>query len=202
MYNIRLFVEDNGHEIFLGALIQRFASMYSISIDPRFGNAEGGYGKMVSELKEFIKDLLTDQEELPDLLIAATDSNCQGLSKRKQQIERSLKGYSGNVIYAIPDPHIEKWLLLDSAAFKKVLGKGCPAPPQKCERDFYKRHLREAVRATGVNPPLGGIEYGEDIVNAMDLDKLERSTEVSLGHLLRDLRQQFQTWQDIGRRQS
>ena len=201
MYSIRLFVEDNGHEVFLGALIQRFASMYNISIDPRFGNAEGGYGKMVSELKEFIKDLLTDQEELPDLLITAPDSNCQGLSKRKQQIERALKGYSGNVIYAIPDPHIEKWLLLDSAAFKKVLGKGCSAPPQKCERDLYKRLLREAIRATGVNPPLGGIEYGEDIVNAMDLEKLERA-EASLGHLLKALRQQFQTWQQIDLRRS
>lgn len=201
MYNIRLFVEDNGHEIFLGALIQRFASMYNVSIDPRFGNAEGGYGKMVSELKEFIKDLLTDQEELPDLLITATDSNCNGLSKRKQQIEQVLKGYSGKVIYAIPDPHIEKWLLLDSAAFKKVLGKGCSAPPQKCERDLYKRLLREAIRATGVNPPLGGIEYGEDIVNAMDLEKLERA-EASLGHLLKALRQQFQTWQQIDLRRS
>ncbi len=38
------------------------------------------------------------------------------------------------------------------------------------------------------------VEYGEDIVNAMSLDKLER-TEASLGHLLRDLRQQFQAWQ-------
>lgn len=201
MYNIRLFVEDNGHEVFLGALIQRFASMYNVSIDPRFGNAEGGYGKMVSELKEFIKDLLTDQEELPDLLIAATDSNCKGPSKRKQQIEQALKGYSGKVIYAIPDPHIEKWLLLDSTAFKKVLGKGCPAPPQKCERDFYKRLLRDAIRATGVNPPFGGIEYGEDIVNAMDLEKLERA-EASLGHLLKALRQQFQAWQQIERHQS
>ena len=55
MYNIRLFVEDNGHEIFLGALIQRFASMYSISIDPRFGNAEGGFGKMVCLRNERIE---------------------------------------------------------------------------------------------------------------------------------------------------
>jgi hypothetical protein len=194
MYSIRLFVEDNGHEVFLNALIQRFAVVYSVSIDVRFGNAEGGYGKMMSELKEFIKDFLADQEEVPDLLIAATDSNCKGLAARKQQIDHALKGYNRNVIYAIPEPHIEKWLLLDSVAFKTVLGKGCPTPPQKCERDFYKRLLRDAVRATGVNPPLGGIEYGEDIVNAMDLDKLER-TEASLGHLLKALRQQFQIWQ-------
>src|SRR5690242_11722831 len=126
MYNICLFVEDNGHEVFLDALLQRFASIYKVSIELRFGNAEGGYGKMVSELKEFIKDLLADQEERPDLLIAATDSNCKGLANRRQQLGQALKGFSGNVIYAIPDPHIERWLLLDSAAFKQVLGKGCP----------------------------------------------------------------------------
>ena len=194
MYKIHLFVEDYGHEIFLRALVQRFAKEYSISIGLRFGNAEGGYGKMMSELKEYIKDILADQEDLPDLLITATDSNCKGLLKRRQQVEHALRSFSGKVIYAIPDPHIEKWLLLDSAAFKEVLGKGCSAPPQKCERDLYKRFLRDAIRATGVNPPFGGIEYGEDIVNAMDLDKLER-TEASLGHLLRDLRQQFQAWQ-------
>lgn len=201
MYSICLFVEDNGHEVFLGALIQRFAKEYGISIALRFGNAEGGHGKMMNELKEYVNDIFADQEELPDLLIAATDSNCKGFLKRKQQIEHALKGFGGKVIYAIPDPHIEKWLLLDPAAFKKVLGRGCAAPPQKCERDLYKRLLRDAVRATGVNPPLGGIEYGEDIVNAMDLDKLER-TEASLGHLIKDLRQQFQLWQQMEQRQS
>ncbi len=93
MYSIRLFVEDNGHEVFLSALIQRFARMYNVSVAPGFGNAEGGFGKMMSELKEFIKDLLAVQEEIPDLLIAATDSNCKGFLKRKQQIEHILKDY-------------------------------------------------------------------------------------------------------------
>jgi hypothetical protein len=92
MYNIRLFGEDNGHEVVPGAFIQRFARMYNISIDPRSGNAEGGYGKMMSELKEFIKDLFIDQENLPDLLIAATDSNCKGFSKRTQHIDQALRG--------------------------------------------------------------------------------------------------------------
>jgi hypothetical protein len=98
MYDIRLFVEDSGHEVFLGALIQRFANKYTVSIEPKFDNAAGGYGKMMSELKEYINDLLTDQEELPDLLIAATDSNCEGFLKRKRQVERALKDFSGKVI--------------------------------------------------------------------------------------------------------
>ena len=95
--------------------------------------------------------------------------------------------------YAIPDPHIERWLLLDSSAFKKVMGKGCSAPVQKCERDLYKKLLWEAMLNIGVTPPLGGIEYSDALVNAMNLERLER-TEASLGKLLKELRYKFQEW--------
>ena|SRR5579872_4284713 len=105
-----------------------------------------------------------------------------------------MRGFTGKVVYAIPDPHIERWLLLDSNAFKKVLGKGCDAPPRKCERDLYKRLLLQAVRATDLKAPFSGIEYTEDLVNAIDLDYLERNDE-SLGKLLKELRQLFQEWQ-------
>jgi endonuclease YncB( thermonuclease family) len=59
--------------------------------------------------------------------------------------------------------------MLDGAAFKRVLGTGCQAPNQKCERDRYKRLLAEAVRGAGVVPVLGGIEYAEDLVAEMDI---------------------------------
>ena len=97
-------------------------------------------------------------------------------------------------MYAIPDPHIERWLLLDSAAFKAVLGRGCEVPQQKCERKRFKRLLLEAVRTAGVTPPLGGIEYTEKLVNAMDLRRLESADE-SLGRMLKDLRTVFKTWE-------
>ncbi len=141
-----------------------------------------------------MSDLLDNQEDLPDLLIVAIDGNCKGFQGRKQELETIMKGFVGQAIYAIPDPHIERWLLLDSAAFKKVLGKGCSAPTQKCERDLYKRLLREAVQKTGVNPPLGGIEYTEELVNAMDLERLEKTGD-SLSKLLKALRLKFQEWE-------
>ena len=193
MHKVILFVEDRGHAEFIQALVERFANQYGMSVIIRLGSATGGHGKVVSRLKEYINDLLSDQEELPDLLIVATDGNCKGYSGRKQEIDNAVKGFNRQVIYAIPDPHIERWLLLDSAAFKKVLGKGCSAPVQKCERDLYKRLLLEAVRNTGVNPPLGGIEYTEDLVYAMNLDYLEKS-EDSLGRLLKALREIFNEW--------
>ncbi len=193
MHRINIFVEDRGHAVFLEALVQRLADQYRIPVLTRFGNATGGYGKIVSRLKEYIHDLQNDQEDQPDLLIVATDGNCKGYAGRKQEIDSATKSYHGHLIYAIPDPHIERWLLLDSMAFKKVLGKGCSAPTQKCERNLYKRLLLEAVRNTGINPLLGGIEYTEDLVRAMNLEYLER-TEDSLGKILKSLCEMFQEW--------
>jgi len=194
MRNINLFVEDRGHNLFLQTLIYRLANQYGISINIKVSSSSGGHGAVLSKLKEYINDLLHEQETLPDLLIAATDGNCKGYVGRRQEINNAVRGFSGRIVYAIPDPHIERWLLLDSAAFKSVLGRGCDTPPRKCERDLYKRLLLQAIRATGVNPPLGGIEYTEDLVNSMDLDYLEHNDE-SLGKLLKELRQIFQQWQ-------
>jgi hypothetical protein len=112
---------------------------------------------------------------------------------RKREIDGVSDKFKQLMVCAIPDPHIERWLLLDSAAFKSIFGRGCKAPDQKCERDRYKRLLSEAVQATGVVPPLGGIEYAEDIVTAMDLGKME-NTNASLGRFLKDLRNIFKQW--------
>ena len=194
MYKIGLFVEDRQHKLFLQTLMYRLANQYGVSIKIEVGNSSGGHGTVLSKLKEYISDLLHEREVLPDLLIAASDGNCKGYAGRRQEIDTAVKGYSGRIIYAIPDPHVERWLLLDSTAFKKVLGKGCDAPPRKCERDLYKRLLLQAIRAAGKNPPLGEVQYTEAIVGLIDLDYLERNDE-SLGKLLKELRQIFQEWQ-------
>lgn len=194
MFKINLFVEDRGHEVILKALVRLLASQHNIPVTIAVKTATGGHGRVLSRLKEYMSDLENGWEHMSDLLIVATDGNCKGYLGRKQEIDAVMKNFVGQVIYAIPDPHIERWLLLDANAFKKVLGKGCSAPTKKCERHLYKRLLIEAVRQTGINPPLGGIEYAEELVNAMDLEHLER-TEDSLGKLLKSLRQQFQAWQ-------
>ena len=200
MYRINLFVEDHGHEAVLKALVSRLIKQYHLSVKITVNTARGGHGRVISTLKEYISDLEDTQEDLPDLLIVATDGNCKGYLGRKQEIDSAVKRFAGQIIYAIPDPHVERWLLLDATAFKKVLGKGCSAPKQKCERNLYKRLLIDAIRQTGTNPPLGGIEYAEDLVNEMDLEHLER-TEDSLGKFLKPLRQQFQTWQQARQQQ-
>lgn len=194
MRKVNLFVEDFGHETFLEPLLQRFARQYSVLIETKFVSSRGGYGTVVSELRKYMRDLQRGRGHLPDLVIVATDGNCKGQTERKRQIDEITKSFNGPVICAIPDPHIERWLLLDSAAFKKVLGKGCLAPVQKCERDLYKRLLITSVRDAGKEPVLDGIEYAEQLVRVMDLEYLEK-VEESLGKFLKDLRRQFQEWQ-------
>jgi hypothetical protein len=105
-----------------------------------------------------------------------------------------LADYAGDRIVAVPDPHIERWLSLDSAGFKSVLGHGCSAPDQKCKKDRYKRLLAEAVRDAGLKPIFGGIEHAEDLVRGMTLSRVERA-DASLGHFLKDLRAQFRQWE-------
>ncbi len=113
---------------------------------------------------------------------------------REREIDQHIGDFSGLAVYAIPDPHIERWLLLDAAAFKAVFGRGCAAPDQKCERHRYKTLLREAIRDAGIIPLLGGIEYAEDLVKAMNLRHLERADR-SLRRLIRALRDRFKAWE-------
>ena len=193
MHKVILFAEDYGHETFIRTLLERLAHEHNTDIAVLSRSVRGGHGKVISEFQAFLKELNRGREKMPDLLVVATDANCKGYVDRKREIDGVSDKFKQLIVCAIPDPHIERWLLLDSAAFKSIFGRGCKAPDQKCERDRYKRLLSEAVQATGVVPPLGGIEYAEDIVTAMDLGKMENAN-ASLGRFLKDLRNIFRQW--------
>lgn len=193
MRKILLFVEDYGHEEFIRALIQRLGKEWGVNLKIISRSVRGGYGKVVGEWKTYLRDLERGVEELPDLLIIGTDANCKGFAKRKRELDEINHCYKNFTVYAIPHPHIERWLLLDSGAFKSVMGKGCNAPDHKCSKNRYKQFLLEAMQRAGVIPPLGGVEYAEDIVNAMDLQRME-SINASFGKFLKDLKDKFKEW--------
>ena len=139
-----------------------------------------------------MRDLRRQGGSLPDLLIVASDANCKRLNERVKELQ--VRDPPTPMILAIPDPHIERWLLLDSVAFRTVFGKGCDAPDQKCRRDRYKQRLIEAIFATGITPSLGGIEFAEDIIQQMDIDGAAQADR-SLRRFVDDLRDAFQRWQ-------
>lgn len=148
---------------------------------------------MKHELNDYLRALRQQREPLPDLIVAATDANCKGLNARTREIA-DPDPRTPPVVLAIPDPHIERWLLLDGAAFKAVFDQGCRAPDRKCDRDRYKRLLVEAIRATGLEPSLGGIEYAEDIMRHLDIDRAARA-DVSFRRFIDNLRTELQRWQ-------
>ena len=182
---IALFVEDYAHQQVVGALVRRVADEIGVAVRLDWRSAVRGHGKVVRELTGYLRDLAGQGDRLPDLIIAATDANCSGLNERAREV--AIPGAPAPMISAVPDPHVERWLLLDGAAFKAVFGRGCDAPDLKCDRDLYKQRLTEAVRATGIIPSLGGIEFAEDIVRHMDIERTMRSDR-SLRRFIDDLR--------------
>ncbi len=194
MRNINLFVEDVAHEDFLIALIQRLANAYNVEINIKLSSVRGGHGKVITELRQYKRDLQSNQEDLPDLIIVGTDSNCKGLSERETEINQVTSDLADLVISMVPEPHIERWLLLDSAAFKTVFGRGCAVPDQKCERGRYKGLLLNAIYEATMVPPLDGIERVEELVNAIDLQRVMQSDR-SIEKFIKALQRQFRIWQ-------
>lgn len=192
MPEIALFVEDTAHKAFLDALINRMANERGISVSLDWKNARHGHPAVARELTQFLRDLRRGRKAAPDLVVAATDANCKGPARRKEIADILDQAGLPNIA-AIPEPHIERWLLLDSRAFKGVFGRGCDAPDGKCERSRYKKALIDSIRNAGMEPTFGGTEFTGDLVDCMDLDWLERN-DASLGRLLADLRTAFEGW--------
>ena len=160
------FFEDIAHEAFITRLIQRASQEQSrdVTIDTR--NATGG-AKLWSELKAFLRDL-KQETSLPDILVVVIDGDCDP-QQRYDQAERLIRGQVPYYVIGVPDPHIERWYLGDPNALPKVLQGARPNPPRpKCQKNWYKNALREAIRAAGVEPLLGGAEYGDSIASVLD----------------------------------
>jgi len=192
MRRISLFAEDFGHEAVLVPLIVRVADQYGVEVKVRPVSVRAGFPRVAAELSQYVKDLLRFRETLPDLVVVATDANCGGFRQRRADLAEPAKLICDHVVYAVPDPHIERWLLRDPAAFKAVLGVACDPPDQKCDRDRYKNLLIHAVCDAGATPLLGGLEYAEDIVGHMDLGPTTRGDD--FGDFLQELHGRFRLW--------
>ena len=190
---ITLFVEDFAHQQVIGPLVLRLAAEHGAAVRLDWRSAVRGHGAVVRELGGYLRNLSHGGGPWPDLFIVATDANCEPLNDRARTIDSHARQGHAPVIVAVPDPHIERWLLLDGEAFKAALGRGCDAPDRKCDRDRYKQRLIEAVRDAGAIPILGGLEHAEDIVRRMDVERTTRADR-SFKRFVEDLRATFRGW--------
>jgi hypothetical protein len=179
---ILYFLEDRAQEGFIKALVEKIAKEESIdirSLNHDIRSARGG-SRVIIAFRNFIRDTIKTKPSEIDLLIVAVDGNCKGHKDRVEQLEKCIKlnhPFKNRVIYAVPDPHIERWYITDQKAFRDGIGLKRPPdmPPYKCKKDHYKKVLTQALRESNVSSLLGGVEYAEKIVdNIVDLDLLGR----------------------------
>ena len=196
MRNINLFVEDRAHQLVIGTLLRCLAKSEGVEVNLNWRRSRGGFSRVVRDFKEYLEDF-GQESSVPDLIVVASDSNCMGYNQRSKEINELItQDISLPVVLAIPDPHIERWLLIDSKAFKTVFGKGCEAPDMQCERNRYKELLRQSIEDAGIRPSLSGIEFAEDIVNAMDIQRAMRA-DASFKKFVEDIRRILQQWKSL-----
>lgn len=191
---IGCFLEDIAQERLVTALIKKVLFLrQTISADLvlEVRNSTGGVGRALGSFEDYLRRWRSGSQSSYDALVVAIDGNCAGYAAKKKQILETVTqvGYPGEIICAIPNPHIEKWYLADPRGFKdRFGGSELPKGPRyKCERDRYKRALLTAFQNAEVEVPLGGAEYGDEIVQCMDLPRAEQSDR-ELRLFIRDLR--------------
>lgn len=168
---IGYFLEDRSHESFLKALVRRIAQEEGFSERDLIHDVRSCRGgRVITEYKRFLKECRRGSTVPFDILVVAMDGNCRGYNERarelKQCAERAQYPALDRIVSAIPDPHIERWYLIDADVVRKALNtsRGPDIPAYKCEKGYYKRVLWGAVRSAGVKSQLGGVEYGERII--------------------------------------
>jgi hypothetical protein len=195
---VDIFVEDRAHEAFLVPMLHRIAREEEVVVSSRVRSSLGGHGRAIAELKLYqqVVDTGLPGVAAPDLLLVGIDGNCLTFAKAKKAIEGATHApFSGRLVAAFPDPHVERWYVADPESFKEVVGLRPTIAKKKCVRDYYKRALAKLVSRAGHPATLGGMEFAQELVERMDLyraGKDARSLKVFVEELrgrLRTLRQ-------------
>lgn len=189
------FVEDAAHETFMRALVARAVSHFGCDSAAWLHDVRisGGKGRALRDMRLFLRDIVSGELASPDLLILTVDADCEANTTR-QRVDDLVQqaGYNGPLLLAVPDPHIERWYMSDPEALRTVSGStNLPALPAiRCRKDLFKKALRQIFVSAGINPPLGGTEYGDEIVERMDIFHA-RSNDGSLDRFFHDAQAVF-----------
>lgn len=185
---IDLFVEDRAHEAFLRAIIRRIARETGKTARMCMRSARGGHGRAISELKLYQRSMLKSRglHRMPDLIFVAIDANCKAFNAARKEIAESIEeSFADRSVIACPDPHIERWYLADVISFGRIVGRQPGTIRRKCGRDVYKSLLANTIIKAGHPPTLGGIEFAEELVSAMDFYRAGKA-ERSFQHFIND----------------
>jgi hypothetical protein len=185
LVTVSLFVEDIEHEKLVHALIRRVAAEKGFAVKARGFLARGGPGRVPRELKLFQR--LTSPIE-GELLVLVVDAGMKGWHDTHGELEQLIdKERFPSYVVACPEPCVERWYMADPESLREALGANVSPGKFKCERERYKRMLTTDLRNAGHPVLLGGGEFAEEIVAAMDLTRAAKN-EPSLKNFLSDFR--------------
>lgn len=180
MAKIAYFLEDRAQEDFIKALVEKAAEArnYPNPIEHIVQSSKGG-SKAIEECRDFLLDCERATQVEADFLVIALDGNCAGYSSKKREIEDCINPenpFKDRIVYAIPNPHIERWYLYDQRAFRLATNA---TPPEmadyKCVRKYYKGIIMTALKKGGVRSLGGGPELAAGIVqNISNINSIAR----------------------------
>ena len=134
---VAFFLEDSAQEAIIPPLFKRLAAEEGFAPDHlvvQVLSARGG-GSLAA-FRRFLKDARQRGHLNADLLVVGVDANCKGFSARRDLVLKvAVKSPYPEIVTAIPDPHVERWYLLDVAALSRAAGTAIAAgaPVYKCE---------------------------------------------------------------------
>ncbi len=188
---VEFFVEDNAHQHLLVPLAQRVAREEGVGLRCRVRNARGGHAGAMGSFRRYqvLREKGVGGREMAALLVVAIDGNCSSFTEIRKNIRRATRdSFAHMLVTACPDPHIERWYLADPQSFQDVVGTQTSAGPRKCVRNHYKQLLASAVAGGGHPPTLGGVEFGRELAESMDLFRAGKN-DSSLKAFVEDLRE-------------
>ncbi len=187
------FAEDSAQELFVTPLIVRIAGEYAVGLSMRTITARGGVPRMMGLLRAYCTEVEAGVEKRPDIIIIVRDANCKGaVAKRRETLEFIPESLRDVACVVIPDPHVERWFMLDSRAFNQATHAVCSLPGYKCEKNHYKKLLRDALAANKIVAPLGGVEYAKPIGENIDI-RVNHIHDDAYRGALKTLRDRFST---------
>lgn len=174
--SIALICEDYAQESLLDPLIKRIVREHDCLPSVSLLSGRGGAPKVKIATEILPNRMCSDNWPRPDLIVIGHDSNCNGHTQTINTVKDWLTPELAEMtVFACPDPHIERWYIAEQDTFTKVIGcQRLHVPVDKCDRHYYKKLLRDAVRDAGKITTNDGIEFGPDIARDVDLYKLDR----------------------------
>lgn len=165
------FLEDKAHEGFIKSVVEKIALLENPTniVESRILSGRKG-SKILKDFHAFMRDIEKTNNTSFDFIVITVDGNCKGSIEKIRELQRRIRQtnpYKDKVVYAVPDPHIEKWYIMDQHAFKHALNLNNPPalPAYKCARGYYKDVINRSIADAGFFSYLGAAEYAEDIIN-------------------------------------